>query len=224
MDKILIIVPAYNEQDVIAETVVKLEEFSLIHPTLDYLVVDDGSTDDTREILKKIKARFVTHPINLGIGEPFKTGIKYGLENGYTKFINFDADGQHRLDNLAVLTAVQDADYVIGSRFVEVNKPHTMRMFGSSLLSFAIKLKTGRYIADPTSGLLLINNAEFAKFYISLASNKPEPSLYPKIVNRFNVVEVQVKMDDRLGGVSYFNVYNSLHFMLEQLFMIILKG
>lgn len=224
MDKILIIVPAYNEQGVIAETVTKLEQFTLTSQNFDYVVVDDGSSDDTRDILKVIKAKFLTHPINLGIGEPFKTGIRYGLENGYTKFINFDADGQHRLDNLSLLTAVADADYVIGSRFVEVDKPRTMRMIGSSVLSLAIKLKTGRYIADPTSGLLLINNVKFAKFYVSLASNKPEPSLYPKIINRFKVVEVQVKMDERLAGASHFTVYNSLHFMLEQLFMIILKG
>ncbi len=224
MDKILIIVPAYNEQEVIESTVAKLKQFTLTNSSFDYLVVDDGSTDSTRDILKQIKANFISHPINLGIGEPFKTGIKYGLEAGYQKFINFDADGQHRLDNLCILTGVENADYVIGSRFAEVKKPRTMRMMGSSILSLAIKLKTGRYIADPTSGLLLINNLEFARFYVNLASNKPEPSLYPKIVNRFNVVEIQVQMEERSGGDSYFNLYNSTHFMLEQLFMIILKG
>lgn len=224
MDKILIIVPAYNEQAVIASTVDKLEVFTSSNQAFDYLVIDDGSSDDTRQILKQTGANFVSHPINLGIGEPYKTGIKYGLENGYSKFINFDADGQHRLDNLDVLLAESEADYVIGSRFVDCKKPRTSRMIGSRLLSAAIKLKTGRYIADPTSGLLLINNAEFAKFYLSLASNKPEPSLYPKIVDRFNVCEVQVTMNERVGGDSYFNVYNSTHFMLEQLFMIILKG
>lgn len=224
MDKILIIIPAYNEQEVISETVAKLVEFTSANPEFDYLVIDDGSTDNTRYILKQLGASFLSHPINLGIGEPFKTGIKYGVENGYKRFINFDADGQHRLDNLKVLLAVENADYVIGSRFVDVKKPRSARMIGSRLLSSAIKMKTKRYIADPTSGLLLINNLEFANFYISQASNKPEPSLYPKIVNRFKVVEVQVNMDERLGGDSYFNLYSSIHFMLEQLFMIMLKG
>lgn len=224
MDKILIVVPAYNEQEVIEQTVNKLVEFTNVNPMFDYLVIDDGSTDNTRDILKKIGADYLSHPINLGIGEPFKTGIKYGLENGYTRFINFDADGQHRLDNLKTLLAVEDADYVIGSRFVNVRKPRSVRMIGSRLLSGAIKLKTKCYIADPTSGLLLINNLEFANFYINQASNKPEPSLYPKIVNRFKVREVQVEMDERLGGDSYFNLYSSIHFMLEQLFMIMLKG
>lgn len=224
MDKILIIVPAFNEQAIIEKTITTLQTFIKENQQFDYLVVDDGSTDNTPEILRKIKASFISHPINLGIGEPFKTGIKYGIENGYTRFINFDADGQHRLDNLVVLLAESDADYVIGSRFVSKKKPHSFRMLGSSLLSMAIKLKTRRYIADPTSGLLLINNLEFAKFYLSIPSNKPEPSLYPKIVNKFKVVEVQVEMDERQGGHSYFNIYRSIHFMLEQLFMIVLKG
>ncbi len=224
MAKILIIVPAYNEQDVIATTVNKLEGFIANNPAFDYLVIDDGSKDNTREILKAINAKFLSHPINLGIGEPYKTGIRYGLDKGYTKFINFDADGQHRLDNLQILTKCHDADFVIGSRFVDVAKPKTARMFGSRILSGAIKFKTGKVIHDPTSGLLLINSKQFAKFYIEQASNKPEPSLYPKIVNKFDVCEVQVKMNDRETGESYFNLYSSLHFMLEQLFMIILKG
>ncbi len=224
MDKVLIIVPAYNEQDVIEQTVTSLKQFTNDNKQFEYLVIDDGSKDDTRAILNDIKANYLSHPVNLGIGEPFKTGIKYGLENGFTRFINFDADGQHRLDNLHLLTEVEEHDYVIGSRFVSERKPRSMRMLGSSILSTVIKLKTGKYIADPTSGLLLINNESFAKFYTSQASNKPEPSLYPKIVNKFKVVEVQVQMEDRSGGNSYFNLYSSIHFMLEQVFMILLKG
>ncbi len=224
MDKTLIIVPAYNEEAVIKQTVEHLEQFITSNTSFDYLVVDDGSKDSTKTILHDIDANFLSHPVNLGIGEPFKTGIRYGLEKKYTRFINFDADGQHRLDNLHLLTEVEGYDYVIGSRFVNVGKPRNLRMLGSSILSAAIKLRTGRYIADPTSGLLLINNETFARFYINQASNKPEPSLYPKIVKKFKVLEIQVQMDERSGGVSYFNAYSSIHFMLEQVFMIMLKG
>lgn len=224
MDRILIIVPAYNEQDVIESTVTKLKSFCASSTQFDYLVIDDGSTDETKSILKRLDANYLSHPINLGIGEPFKTGIKYGLDHNYNRFINFDADGQHRLDNLEKLVTLEDADYVVGSRFLEDEKPKSARMLGSRILTRAIKFKTGVHIADPTSGLLLINNRQFAKFYLSLASNKPEPSLYPKIVNQFKVREIQVEMNDREGGDSYFNMYSSIHFMLEQLFMIILKG
>lgn len=224
MSKILIVIPAYNEQDVIKETVAKLENFTNQNNDYDYIVVDDGSTDNTRMLLKECNAKFISHPINLGIGEPFKTGIKYGLELKYQKFINFDADGQHRLSEIEKLISLSDSDYIVGSRFVTEKKPLSFRMFGSRILSIAIKLKTGTYIADPTSGLLVVNNRQFAKFFISQASNKPEPSLYPKIVKKFKVSEVQVTMDERLLGSSHFNAYNSIHFMLEQLFLIILKG
>lgn len=223
MASILIIVPAYNEEAVIESTIVSLNEFIKNNGDYDYIIVDDGSTDQTPAILKACKTKHIVHPINLGIGEPYKTGIKYGLEQGFSRFINFDADGQHRLDNLKLLASTS-GDYIVGSRFVSEPKPKSSRMIGSRLLSLAIKLRTGRYITDPTSGLLLINTSEMAKFFISQASNRPEPSLYPKIVKRFEVKEIQVKMEDRAAGDSYFNVYNSIHFMLEQLFLIILKG
>lgn len=223
MDKTLIIVPAFNEQEVILETLDKLKQFTK-DSYFDYIIIDDGSTDDTLDILRDNQACFISHPVNLGLGEPFKTGIRYGLEHGYSKFINFDADGQHRLDNLNLLVSAADADYVVGSRFITARKPRSLRMLGSVILSVALKLRTGRYIADPTSGLLLINNVDFAKFFISQSSNRPEPSLYPKVVKRFKVIEVQVKMEDRTGGSSYFTMYNSVHFMLEQLFLIVLKG
>lgn len=224
MDRVLIIVPAYNEQDVIESTVSKLVEYTNKQIDINYIVIDDGSTDDTVKILKRIKANYISHPLNLGIGEPFKTGIKYGLNYGFSKFINFDADGQHRLDQVERLLKCEEGEYVVGSRFLNEAKPRTFRMLGSRMLTSAIRLKTGKLITDPTSGLLLINNISLAEFYISQPSNKPEPSLYPKILKNFKVIEVQVEMDDRLLGTSYFNPYSSVHFMLEQIFMIILKG
>ncbi|WOO87502.1 glycosyltransferase family 2 protein [Mollicutes bacterium LVI A0039] len=223
MTNTLIIIPAYNEQDVIIKTMEQIIAFTDKHD-FDYVVIDDGSKDKTRELLQQHQINYISHSTNLGIGEPFKTGIEYGLEKGYTKFINFDADGQHSLDSLHTLVEYGDYDYVVGSRYIEAKKPFTVRTFGSRVLSLAIKFKTGRTIADPTSGLLLINNLEFAKYYISQASNRPEPSIYPKIVKKFKVKEVQVQMENRVGGSSYFNPYNSIHFMLEQLFLIVLKG
>ncbi len=224
MDKALIIVPAFNEEQVILKTASKLEEFCQQNSLFQYIIVDDGSNDNTLKILKDNNFNYLSHPINLGIGEPFKTGIKYGLKNGYTRFINFDADGQHRLDNLQYLVDVQNVDYVVGSRFVEKKKPLTFRMLGSRVLSLSLLVFAGMKVQDPTSGLILINNQELAKFYVGIDSNKPEPSLYPKLKDQFKIKEIQVLMDDRAGGESHFNIYNSLHFMLEQIFMIIVKG
>lgn len=224
MDKTLIIVPAYNEQDVIETTVEKLKQFISANPEFDYIVIDDGSTDLTPEILTRIGAKHLKHCINLGIGEPFKTGIRYGLKKNYTNYINFDADGQHRLDSLICLIKEQECDLVVGSRFITGTKPKSLRMIGSRLLSLIIKLKTGVYLSDPTSGLILIRGKQFIDFYLSLAANKPEPALYPKVIKQFKIKEVSVKMEARVVGNSYFNVYSSIHFMLEQIFEIILKG
>lgn len=224
MGKILIIVPAYNEEEVISKTISKLEEFTRDNSNIDYIIIDDGSVDKTNGILATNGANYITHPINLGIGEPFKTGIKYGLNNGYSKFINFDADGQHRLDNIHLLTTQDEVDFVVGSRFINERKPWTARMLGSRVLALAIRMRCGLKLQDPTSGFVCIMNEDTANFYISRASNKPEPSLYPKLIDHYTVKEVAVEMSDRAFGASYFNAYTSLHFMAEQLFMIILKG
>ncbi len=224
MDKILIIIPAFNEENVIEMTVTKVIAFCKKYEQFSYVVIDDGSRDNTKEILTKLNANFISHPINLGIGEPFKTGIKYGLNNDFNKFINFDGDGQHRLDSLMSLVNHERYDYIVGSRYVNEKKPLNLRMIGSRILSLLIKLRTGIFISDPTSGLVVINSRSFAKYFISLPSNNPEPSIFPKILGEYNVLEVQVFMNERTSGNSYFNVYTSIHFMLEQVLMIILKG
>ncbi len=223
MYKTLIIVPAYNEAGALEQMVVKLKKFCHQHPQINYVVIDDGSSDQSVLILEALKANYIVHPINLGIGEPYKTGIKYGLKNGYHNFINFDADGQHQLSTINKLL-LTEGDYIVGSRYLKANKPFNSRMLGSRLLTLAIKLRSKQRITDPTSGLVCIKGKECANFFIKDASNKPEPSIFPKISESFKVCEVEVEMDERLTGNSYFNVYTSLHFMLEQLFLIILKG
>ncbi len=223
MGKTLIIVPAYNEQTYIGKLVCKLEQFVIENEEFDYVIIDDCSTDRTASILRAQKANFISHPINLGIGEPFKTGIKYGLNKNYDRFINFDGDGQHKLSSLVKLVEAE-ADYIVGSRYINKSKPLNIRMIGSRILTLAIKIRTHKKIHDPTSGLVLVNNKQIAIYFVSIPSNNPEPSIYPKLLDKFTVEEIQVEMNERLSDRSYFTPYKSLHFMLEQIFMILLKG
>lgn len=221
--KTLIIVPVYNEQEIIAETIDKLIKFIEEYINYDFLIVDDCSTDNSRAIIKQVTTKYLFHPINIGIGEPFKTGIDYGINNGFTKFVNFDSDGQHNLNSLLELEK-SNADYVVGSRFLQGKRNISIRNFGSILLTTAIYLRCGKKITDSTSGLVLVNNIDLAKLFIRYGDNRPEPSMYPKIVDNWTVEEVAVLMNKRETGISHFNVYSSMHFMLEQIFIIILKG
>lgn len=221
--KILIIVPVFNEREIITETIGKLNKFIIDNNNFDFIIIDDCSTDGSKQIIKNTTDKYIFHPINIGIGEPFKTGIEYGLAHGYTKFVNFDSDGQHNLSSLLDLQTV-DADYVVGSRYIQNKRNFSIRSFGSILLTWGIKLRTGKKITDPTSGLVLINNEDLANYFLKFEDNRPEPSIYPKIFDNFSVKEIAVIMNQRESGTSHFNIYSSVHFMLEQLFIIILKG
>ena len=90
--KVLAIIPAYNEEGCIEATV---DEFVRTCPGVDYLVVNDGSSDQTEAICKRRGFNYVSHPVNLGLTGGFQTGCRYALENGYDAVIQFDADGQH---------------------------------------------------------------------------------------------------------------------------------
>ena len=117
--KILVIVPAYNEQGNILNTLADIRDHA---PQVDYVVINDCSTDQTREILTREGANVVHLPVNLGIGGGVQTGYCYALENGYDIAIQFDGDGQHMaayLQDLITPIVEGEADVTIGSRFIK---------------------------------------------------------------------------------------------------------
>lgn len=153
--EVLLIIPAYNEEDNIARVVGTLESD---YPQYDYVVVNDGSKDGTASICREHDFRFLDLPINLGLAGAFQAGLKYADKHGYDCAIQFDADGQHRPEYVApMVAALADNDIVIGSRFVDAPKPKSMRMFGNNLIEAMIKLTTGMKISDPTSGMRAYN-------------------------------------------------------------------
>ena len=113
-----------------------------------------------------------------------------------------------------MIEAVSNADIVIGSRFIGSKKPRSMRMFGSNLISWAIRLTTGRFIKDPTSGLRAFNSRVIA--YMANGLNcGPEPDTVSYLIKRANarVIEIPVKMADRYAGESYLNPWRSVVYM-----------
>ena len=138
--ELLIIIPAYNEEENI-ERVVNLikEEYS----QYDYVVVNDGSRDRTADICKHNGYELLDLPVNLGLAGAFQTGMKYAHLMDYDYAIQFDADGQHRPEFIGdMLSKIKEGyDIVIGSRFVDEKKDRSLRMLGSRMISFAIRLK-----------------------------------------------------------------------------------
>ena len=154
--KILLIIPAYNESANI-ETVVR--RLNSICPDYDYVVVNDGSTDSTAEICRRCGFNLLDLPVNLGLAGGFQAGLRYAARYGYRYAIQTDGDGQHRPEYIRSMKEKMDEGYdiVIGSRFVGEKKPFTMRMIGSRMIGFAIRLTTGKKIQDPTSGMRMFS-------------------------------------------------------------------
>lgn len=216
MDKVLVIIPAYNEEDNIKRVVDNLINN---YPEYDYVVVNDGSRDRTREICKENGYRLLDLPVNLGLAGGFQAGMKYAYRAGYNYAIQFDADGQHRPEYIKpILEKMKEGyDIVIGSRFVEKKKPYSMRMIGSRLIAGAIRLTTGMKIKDPTSGMRMFNRITMKECAINM-NYGPEPDTVSYLIKKgAKVAEVQAEMDERVAGESYLNAITSAVYMARML-------
>lgn len=212
--KTLLIIPAYNEEESLETTIRGVCESA---PDVDYLIVNDGSTDGTEQVCRKNQYPFLDLATNLGLAGAFQAGLKYAYRHGYDCAIQFDADGQHLPQYIHEMAeATKNYDIVIGSRFIGKKKPHSMRMFGSDLIQWAIKVTTGKTITDPTSGMRAFNKRMIA--YMANGLNYgPEPDTVSYLIKRAgaNVVEVPVEMQDRIAGESYLNPWRSSVYMLR---------
>lgn len=218
--KTILIIPAFNEGGSLERTVDSLLRVS---PDRDFLIVNDGSTDDTARVCRKNGYPFLDLTVNLGLGGGFQAGMKYAWKHGYDCAIQFDADGQHLPKYIPRLEkALESADIVIGSRNLE-GRTTSLRSIGNAILGGAIKLTTGATITDPTSGMRAFN----AKMIEQLAINpdmNPEPDTISYLIKRAGarVVEVPVEMAERTTGTSYLNTWRASFYMLRMAISILL--
>ena len=211
--KLLIIVPAYNE----AESIVKvIEELQEKVPQFDYIIVNDGSKDETAEICRKHEFRMLDLPVNLGLTGAFQTGMRYAYEKGYDAAIQIDADGQHDPAYIPEMVRIMEekgVDLVIGSRFVTEKKPKTLRMIGNTIIEAAIRLTTGRRLTDPTSGMRLYNRKLIRELAYGV-NYSPEPDTVAYLLRcGAKVEETQVTVRERSAGESYLSMGRSIRYM-----------
>ena len=221
MQKLLIVIPAHNEEASIVPVVRDLIDN---YPQYDYVVVNDGSRDKTAALCRQNGFHLIDLPVNLGLAGAFQTGLRYAAEHGYDCAMQLDADGQHKPEYIAeMLAALEDGnDIVIGSRFLTVKKPKTLRMAGSYIISWSIRLTTGRAICDPTSGMRMFNRAMVQEFAENL-NYGPEPDTISYLIkNGAKVREVQVKMGERTAGQSYLTFWRSVQYMVKMSVSILL--
>lgn len=221
MLKTLVVIPAYNEALNIKKTVIDLKNNA---PDVDYVVVNDGSKDNTLEVLEQNNFIYIDSICNLGLFGAVQTGFKLAMKEKYDVVIQFDGDGQHsaKYIDLLVKEIENGNSIVIGSRFVDEKKPFTARMIGSRLIAGAIKLITGKTIKDPTSGFRAYDKA-CIRDYATEMNNPPEPDtlVYMLRKNR-KIKEVQVQMSEREFGESYLDLVNTIKYMSRMMVSIFL--
>ena len=217
--KLLIVIPAYNEGENIERVVDNLINN---YPQYDYLVINDGSKDNTLEICHTKGYNHLNMPINVGLADGVQAGLIYAYENGYDYAIQFDGDGQHDPAYIEkMVSAMDECDICIGSRFVDKKKPFTGRMLGSNLIQFIIRLTTGKKIKDPTSGMRMFKR-NIIKIMATTDDYGPEPDTVAHlIISGAKVKEVQVEMSERIAGESYLNLRRSIKYMFHMFFSII---
>lgn len=220
--KVLMIVPAYNEELNIVNTINKIKKFNEKSKNkINYVIINDGSKDKTKDICIKNNYNVINLIHNLGIGGAVQTGYKYALEYNYDVAIQFDGDGQHDenyIDDL-VDKIENGYNFVIGSRFISnlsKFKSTSTRRIGIKILSFLIKLCTGKKIYDPTSGFRAADKKVIELFADHYPTEYPEPESTVELISKkFKVKEIPVEMHEREFGTSSIKPLKSIYYMFS---------
>jgi len=214
-NKVLIIIPAYNEEKNISALLDKLNPY---RDRYDAIVVDDASKDHTAQVAQERGFPVIQLPSNLGIGGAMQTGFKYAVDNDYEITVQLDGDGQHDpvwLDELTHNIIFGHVNCVIGSRYMKNNidkdyKTPFLRRIGMLFSTFILFLSTGKLIQDTTSGLRALDRRAFEYFAHEYPTDHPEAeALFLLYRAGFEIKEIPVKMHQRQTGTSLFSWYKS---------------
>ncbi len=218
--RLLVIVPAYNEQATIAGVIRELGE---VLPEVPVVVVDDGSADATATLACEAGARVLSLPHHLGLGGAVQAGYKLAYELGYDYVIRIDGDGQHDPRDIPrLLDALKSTgcQMVIGSRFLEGDACHTSfaRKTGVRFFRAVLRPILGKPVRDPTSGFVAVNREALQVFSRSFPLEYPEIETLVVLQRRaFRFVETPVAVRPRQGGRSSITAVTSVYYILHVL-------
>ena len=221
-DKVILIIPAYNEEACILNTVEKINKYNKkAKLKFDYVVINDGSTDNTEKILEENKINHIKLVHNLGIGGAVQTGYMYALEHGYDQHdvAYVEKIIQPILDNKANMT--------IGSRFIDPSsssfKSSASRRIGIKIISSCIKLKTNTRIYDTTSGFRAVDRKVLKMFVDNYPAEYPEPISTVNVLLKGNKVkEIPVSMNERTTGKSSIGSWKNIYYMINVILSILI--
>lgn len=231
--KTLVIIPAHNEASNIGQVLAKVKDagrkLAAVSPqSIDVLVVDDHSTDETASVAVRTGARVLHLPNNLGYGGAVQAGFRYAVHYGYDFGVLMDADGQHDASCIGdLLHVVQsgEADVALGSRFLGRMEYKTTlaKRLGMSFFRAVVSRLTGRRITDPTSGFQALNGETMAFFAVdNYPVDFPDADTILLLhFAGFRVAEVPVVMHERLSGQSMHSSWKPIYYVFKMLLAIL---
>lgn len=227
-EKMLIIIPAYNEENNIEALIDELQEEE-IQSIADFVIINDGSVDRTADIVRERNGNLVSHIYNLGYGSALQTGYKYAVRNGYRYVMQMDADGQHDVCNIRQIykqlqTPDENQNYpdiVLGSRFMEESSPYEagkLKKIAIALFRGLIRIATGQKVTDPTSGLqgLSPRVVKYYAGYNHYDDQYPDANMIMQmLLLGFRIREYPAVMHQRVQGVSMHSGLKPIIYMLR---------
>jgi glycosyltransferase involved in cell wall biosynthesis len=222
MQKLAVIIPAYNEALNIETTLNDIEKFKhTLSCEVFTLVINDASTDFTSENARKSANQVIDLSINLGIGGAVQTGILFAKKHHFDYALQFDGDGQHNAEDISALfnkMIQENLDVVIGSRFLQAKGDQSTlsRRVGIVIISKLLQIVTGSRFSDPTSGFRLMNKKAIEVIADIYPDEYPEPEAIVIFKNKnLKIGEVSVKMNARKYGKSSINNLLSAYYMMK---------
>lgn len=223
--KVLIAIPAYNEEASLGAVLLELEKF---HPREHIVVVDDGSVDATAKVAREAGVRVISLAINLGVGGAMGTAYKYAAAHAYDQMIQVDADGQHRPDHLAeMFDLLGDADIVVGSRFAGAGKfkSTVTRRLVQRIIAGVVSLYTRTKLTDVTSGFRASGPRAIELFAIHYPVEWLGDTVESLILasrEGLVIAEKPVHMNERMAGVPSQSIFRATLYTLRIFFILLL--
>ncbi len=216
--RVLVIIPCYNEEKNLERVITRLKKEAA---DVDYLIVNDSSTDNSELVCKSLNYNYITLPVNLGIGGGVQSGYIYAKDHNYDIAVQMDGDGQHNpayLKHVIEPVANGELDMCIGSRFITKEGFQTsfLRRLGINILSTIIKILCNKRVKDVTSGFRACNKELIDYFAKNYAQDYPEPeAIISAVLGGWRVGEAPVIMDERIAGTSSISPLKSVYYMIK---------
>jgi len=226
-DRVLVLVPAWNEEKNVGATV---HEIRAASPHFDVVVIDDGSTDATARVAREAGATVLSLPFNLGVGGAMRTGFTFAAREGYDRAIQVDADGQHDpRDIVRVLEGLENADISIGARFSDVGD-YTVRgprRWAMVVLAAVVSRIARTRLTDVTSGFRAANARaieQYVRYYPAEYLGDTLDSLVAALHAGLTVTQVPVAMRPRAHGAPSQGPLGSTVYLLRSVFALLLAA